>query len=207
VKLYVSEEVNAKRWEELGDNAVEDIWMEVNAKNLTVLICNVYRPPSALARWMEDFAAMMKKAAGETLQPRHHHSGPRYSSSEHSLVELIIMGKFMDLEELPPAKGFGKMPSALSRNVEGIYENCTTPSCRLCAVKEAHPRSGYMDAMLCHLFSCTLDEAPRKGPNALDVLGCNCPSEQEIQMAILDYLRPVLPPRGSRHRQDGLVKD
>ena len=40
---------------------------------------------------------------------------------KHSLVELIITGKFMDHGELHPAKSFGKMPSALSSNVEGIY--------------------------------------------------------------------------------------
>ena len=38
---------------------------------------------------------------------------------KRSLVELLLVGKFVDLGELPPAKDFGKTQSALSSDVEG----------------------------------------------------------------------------------------
>ena len=45
-----------------------------------------------------------------------------------------------------------------------------------------------MSAMFRHLLGSAGDQVPRKSPDALPVFGYNSPSEQKIQMAILDYL-------------------
>ena len=44
---------------------------------------------------------------------------PGVPALKHSLVELITGGKFVDLGELPPAKGFGKTSSTLTSDMEG----------------------------------------------------------------------------------------
>ena len=44
---------------------------------------------------------------------------PGVPALKRSLVDLILAGKFTDLGELPPARGFGKTPAALSSDVEG----------------------------------------------------------------------------------------
>ena len=44
---------------------------------------------------------------------------PGVPALKRSLVEQILDGKFVDLAELPPAKGFSKPPTALSSDVEG----------------------------------------------------------------------------------------
>ena len=44
---------------------------------------------------------------------------PGVPALRRSMVELIKAGKFVDLGELPPAKGFGKTTSALSSDTEG----------------------------------------------------------------------------------------
>ena len=44
---------------------------------------------------------------------------PGVPALKRSLVELILAGIFVDLGEFPPAKGFGKSPSALSSDLEG----------------------------------------------------------------------------------------
>ena len=35
---------------------------------MVVLVCNVYRPPNVPAVWLDDFASMMEKAAGERTE-------------------------------------------------------------------------------------------------------------------------------------------
>ena len=44
---------------------------------------------------------------------------PGVPALKRSLVEQIQEGKFVDLGELPPAKGFGKMPASLSGDMDG----------------------------------------------------------------------------------------
>ena len=44
---------------------------------------------------------------------------PGVPALKRSLVDSILAGKFTDLGELPPARGFGKTPAALSSDVEG----------------------------------------------------------------------------------------
>ena len=44
---------------------------------------------------------------------------PGVPALKRSLVELITERKFVDLGELPPAKGFGKTPSTLTSDMEG----------------------------------------------------------------------------------------
>ena len=70
VMVYVSEQFKTVRREDLEDDAVEALWMEVRARNVAVLVCNVYRPANASAEWMEVFASMMEKAAQEKRMNR-----------------------------------------------------------------------------------------------------------------------------------------
>ena len=44
---------------------------------------------------------------------------PGVPALKRSLVDLILAGKFADLGELPPARGYGKTPAALTSDVEG----------------------------------------------------------------------------------------
>ena len=65
------------------------------------------------------------------------------------------------------------------------HEDRTAPGGGLCSFQKAHPRPGYMDAVLCYILSCSANKVSRKGPVTADVLSCNRTPEQEIPLASL----------------------
>ena len=67
VLVYVSERLKAIRRMDLEMENVEAVWIEIRTKNISVLVCNVYRPPNSQVDWMVNFANMMEKAAGEKM--------------------------------------------------------------------------------------------------------------------------------------------
>lgn len=53
VAVYVSDDVKSARRYDLEEEGVEALWIQVKMRKLQVLICNMYRPPDALAAWMD----------------------------------------------------------------------------------------------------------------------------------------------------------
>ena len=118
---------------------------------------------------------------------------PGVPALKWSLVNLILAGKFTDLGELPPARGFGKTPAALSSDIEG--KNCTVSGSGLCPLQEAHPRPRYVDAVLRDILGGLANQTSRKGPIIADVRGHNRTSEQEVSLASLDNMTSIFAKR------------
>jgi hypothetical protein len=105
---------------------------------------------------------------------------PGVPALKRSLVEQILEGKFVDLGEFPPAKGFSKTPAALSSDMEG----------KIVLLQAAdYVRSKRHIPDLATWVQCfAMYSAVRQGPVTAHVLSCNFPAEKEISMAVLDNL-------------------
>lgn len=67
VAVYVSEDVKSVRRIDMEDEGIEALWIQVKMRRLHVLICYVYRPPDALAAWMNRLAFILDRAVQEKL--------------------------------------------------------------------------------------------------------------------------------------------
>ena len=65
--VYVSDDVKSVRRYDLEEEGIEALWIQVKIRKLQVLICNVYRPPDALAALMDSLAVILKRAVHEKL--------------------------------------------------------------------------------------------------------------------------------------------
>lgn len=52
---------------DLEDEGIETLWIQVKMGRLHVLICDVFRPPDALAAWMDRSAFILERALQEKL--------------------------------------------------------------------------------------------------------------------------------------------
>jgi hypothetical protein len=127
---------------------------------------------------------------------------PGVPALKRSLVEQILEGKFVDLGEFPPAKGFSKTPAALSSDMEGKIV-------LLQVVDYVHSKRLIPDlATWIHCFATYSAVVLTKHPDRAQSLlmysaviarlskKFRCPS-----WIIYDL------PRGSRLRQNGLVEN
>lgn len=63
VVIFVSNSLKNIRRDDLELDDIEAPWVEVKFSKTNLLICNVYRPPNALATWMDTFGNLLEAAA------------------------------------------------------------------------------------------------------------------------------------------------
>ena len=63
--VYVSNDVKAVRRGDLEEAGIEALWVEVKTSNMQMLVCNVYRPPDARAKWIDEVAGMIERGVQE----------------------------------------------------------------------------------------------------------------------------------------------
>ena len=85
-------------------------WSSTTAATLT----SVFSGGSLSASGTSSLGAGGNPKASDTIVV-----APGVPALKRSLVEVILAGKFVDLGELPPAKGFGRTQAALSSDMEG----------------------------------------------------------------------------------------
>ncbi len=98
--------------------------------SLSSLLTGVLQPVTSLAGVLQPVTSVAGATGGLQPVPSLASSSkamdtmvvaPGVPALKRSLVDLILAGKYTDLGELPPAKGFGKAPAALSSDVEGKF--------------------------------------------------------------------------------------
>ena len=59
--IYVHDSVSATEILELQNNSIEGIWLRIQIQNMTKVIGLIYRPPSSVKQWTEEFTHVLEK--------------------------------------------------------------------------------------------------------------------------------------------------
>ena len=111
VLVYVSNQLMAKRIQDIETPDIESIWLEIIFPNYSLLLCCIYRPPNSLVDFWTYFQYSVEKAI--TYNPQIVITGDLnvdlLTNKTHKLIDIINTFQFINCIQVPTRHGINRL--------------------------------------------------------------------------------------------------